>query len=70
LNAARTTSFLIRLHIIKKYSALFEPTTQAVQAVQLNLLEVQTHIRELLTVIGTHRDDAASSFKAIFEQAR
>jgi len=41
-----------------------------VQAVQLNLLEVQTHIRELLTVIGTHRDDAASSFKAIFEQAR
>jgi len=39
-------------------------------AVQLSLLEVQTHTRELLTVIRTHRDDAASSFKAIFEHAR
>ena len=39
LNAARTPSFLITLHIIKKYSALFEPTTQALQAVQLDLLE-------------------------------
>lgn len=32
LCAARTPSFLITLHIIKKYSALIEPTTQALQA--------------------------------------
>ena len=69
LCAARTPSFLITLHTIKKYSALFEPTTQALQAVQLDLLGVQTHIRELLTVIRKHREDAAYSFKTIFDQA-
>jgi len=40
------------------------------QAVQLDLLEVQTHICEILSVIRQHRDDATSAFKELFEQAQ
>jgi hypothetical protein len=48
LCSCQSSTFLVVLVIITKYSAMFEPVAQALQSVQLDLLEVQHHIQELL----------------------
>ena len=48
---------------ISRYSSLLEPVTQSLQAVQLNLLNVQNHVSNLLDVFLNHRGNANSFFK-------
>jgi hypothetical protein len=45
------------------YSALLEPVAQALQAVQLDLLQVQQHVSKLLTIFQSHRNNAEKSFR-------
>ena len=59
-----STTFLFGLIIISFYSALLEPCTQALQAIQLDLPQVQRHIHELLLVINLHRNKPDMHFSA------
>ena len=41
-----------------KYSATFEPVTQALQAVQLDILKVHDRTQQVLVIFETHRREA------------
>jgi len=56
--AAGTTVFLICLKIIKKYSAMLEPVTQQLQAVDMDMMGVRDHIDLLMKAFRAHRDGA------------
>ena len=64
LLASSSTTFLFGLIIISFYSALLEPCTQALQAIQLDLPQVQRYIHELLLVINLHRNKEDMHFSA------
>lgn len=61
--ACTSATFLVCLVIIANYSALLEPVTQHLQAVQLDLLQVQSHVRNLQQVLATHRQGSERHFK-------
>lgn len=63
LCATSSSTFLFCLAIISYYSAILEPVTQALQAVQLDLLQVQEHVENLLHVIKDHRSEAEEHFR-------
>ena len=63
LCASSSPTFLFCLTIISYYSALLEPVTQALQAIQVDLLKVQQHIDKLLGVISEHRRVAEEHFR-------
>ncbi|XP_065658045.1 zinc finger MYM-type protein 1-like [Hydra vulgaris] len=63
LLASSSTTSLFGLIIISFYSALMEPCTQALQAIQLDLPQVQRHIYELLLVSNLHRNKADMLWK-------
>lgn len=63
LCASSSPTFLLCLTIISYYSALLEPVTQALQAIQVDLLKVQQHIDKLLGVISEHRRVAEEHFR-------
>lgn len=66
LCSCQTSMFLVVLVIIKKYSAMFEPVAQALQSVQLDLLKVQNHIHELLSMLSAHREQCEVEFNKLF----
>ena len=45
-----------------KYSAMLEPVTQFLQAVQLDVLKVHDHIHQLVVISLTHRREAEVHF--------
>ena len=61
--ASETTTFLFCLFIMAKYSAILEPVTQALQAVELDVFKVQDHIQKLLFTFETYRKEADVRFK-------
>ena len=65
LCASSSSTFLFStfFNIISYYSALLEPVTQVLQAVQLDLLQVQEYIDKLLHVISEHRSEAEEHFR-------
>ncbi|XP_068127350.1 52 kDa repressor of the inhibitor of the protein kinase-like [Hyperolius riggenbachi] len=67
--ASSTGNFVVSLIIISTYSAMLEPVTQALQAVELDILAVSGHVQNLLAIFRSHRTDAANHFKIIFEKA-
>ena len=48
---------------------MLEPVTQALQAVQLDLLTVYSHVSELLAVVQTSREQCETDFKVIFKES-
>lgn len=60
--AAGTTVFLICLKIIAKYSAMLEPVTQQLQAVDMDMMGVRDHIDLLMKAFRAHRDGADRVF--------
>ena len=46
-----------------KYSAMLEPVTQVLRAVQLDVLKDHDHIKQLLVIFETHRREAVVCFK-------
>ena len=64
LLASSSITFLFGLIIISFYSAPLETCTQALQAIQLDLPQVQRHIHELLLVINLHRNKEDMHFSA------
>ncbi|XP_077288504.1 uncharacterized protein LOC143912920 [Arctopsyche grandis] len=48
--------------------AILEPVTQALQAVQVDLPEVQLQVQNLLSVVKLHRGDSDNYFRDIFEK--
>uniref|UniRef100_A0A8C5P6W8 Repressor of the inhibitor of the protein kinase n=1 Tax=Leptobrachium leishanense TaxID=445787 RepID=A0A8C5P6W8_9ANUR len=49
-SSSSTTSFLFCLNIIANYSSRLESVSQALQAVQLDILKVCDHVQDLLTI--------------------
>ncbi|MEG7522637.1 MAG: hypothetical protein M3H12_05995, partial [Chromatiales bacterium] len=49
--ASETSPFLVCLVIMAKYSAMLEPVTQALQAVQLDILKIHDRIQQLLVIL-------------------
>jgi len=45
------------------YSDVLEPLTQTHQTVQLDLTDVQEHVKRLLEIIKLHRKDARKHFR-------
>lgn len=71
LQAAISPGFLFCLIIIAYYSAILEPVTQALQAVNLDLRKVQNHVETLLKTFRVHRQEAGKYFKSdIFEKVK
>lgn len=69
-SASSSPVFIVCLMIISTYSALLEPVTQQLQAIQLDLLKVQDHVNKLLQVMSMHRQDAELYFRDdIFSKA-
>lgn len=66
--SSKSSTFLFCLNIISQYSAILEPVTQALQAVQVDLPEVQLQVQNLLSVIKLHRGDSDNYFRDIFEK--
>ena len=62
LIASGTTTFVITLHNIAKYSSIFEPVTKALQAVRLDMLGVKQHVDKLLSMFSDHRQNAEKCF--------
>ena len=60
--AAGTTVFLICLKIIAKYSAMLEPVTQQLQAVDMDMMGVRDHIDLLVKAFRARRDGADRVF--------
>ena len=60
--AASSSSFLVCLKIIAKYSAMLEPVTQQMQAVDNDLLKVKDYIHLLKSAITAHREEAVNVF--------
>ena len=58
-----SSAFIFCLVIISSYSALLEPVTQALQAVNLDMLKVQNHIENLLNTFRLHRKEAQEVFR-------
>nr|CAB3267958.1 zinc finger MYM-type protein 1-like [Phallusia mammillata] len=54
--------FLICLKIIAKYSAMLEPVTQLLQAVDMDMFGVRNHIDLLLKAFRAHREGAERVF--------
>ena len=59
--AAGTTVFIC-LKIIAKYSAMLEPVTQQLQAVDMDMMGVRYHIDLLMKAFRAHRDGADRVF--------
>ncbi|KAM4697848.1 zinc finger MYM-type protein 1-like [Rhinophrynus dorsalis] len=68
--SSSTVSFLFCLNIIATYSSRLESVSQALQAVQLDILQVCDHVQDLLTVFLDHRDKAELQFKEIFSNVQ
>jgi len=66
LSASRTSSFVVCLIIIQKYSAKLESVTQKLQTVQLDLLEARKNIQDLLKVFAGERNNCAQIYHDIF----
>ena len=60
--AAGTTAFLICLKIIANYSAMLEPVTHQLQAVDMDMMGVRDHIDLLTKAFRAHRDGADRVF--------
>ncbi|XP_070593885.1 52 kDa repressor of the inhibitor of the protein kinase-like isoform X2 [Erythrolamprus reginae] len=63
--ASGTPIFLFCLVIMSNYCSKLESVSQALQTVQLDMMEVYEHIQELLTVFCGHREKAEEHFKGI-----
>ncbi|XP_047125152.2 uncharacterized protein LOC124807361 [Hydra vulgaris] len=66
--SSNSSTFIFCLHIISQYSAILEPVTQALQAVQVDLPEVQLQVQKLLNVVKLHRGESNIYFKDNFEK--
>ena len=70
LCAVETTTFVISMLTIAKYSALLEPVAQAMQGAEIDLLKVQQHIQNVILSIQEQRDDSEKTFDDIFDRAK
>ena len=61
-HAAGNALFLICLGIISKYSAILEPVTQMLQAVNTDILGVKNHIAKFVKTFKDHRECANEMF--------
>ena len=66
--STKSSTFLFCLNIISQYSAILEPVTQALQAVQVDLPEVQLQVQNLIIVVKLHRGESNKYFEVIFEK--
>ena len=48
---------------------MLEPVTQPLQAVQLDLLTVNSHVSELLAVVRTSHEQCETDFKLILKES-
>ena len=63
LCSCTSPTFVVCLVVISTYSAILEPVTQSLQAVQLDLLSAQKQIITLINISNGHRQNAEIHFK-------
>ncbi|XP_040067807.1 zinc finger MYM-type protein 1-like [Ixodes scapularis] len=64
-----SSSFIVSLHIVAKYSARLEPVTNVLQSVSMNFHSVHNHITELQNIFRGHRTNAEEQFSDIMKTA-
>lgn len=67
--ATTSSSFIVCLHIVAKYSARLEPVTNVLQSVTMNFHPVHDHITELQNIFRDHRTNAEEQFSDIMRTA-
>lgn len=67
--ATTSSSFIVCLHIVAKYSARLEPVTNILQSVSMNFHSVHNHITELQNIFRGHRTNAEEQFSDIMKTA-
>lgn len=71
LHATTTTGkFVVAVALIAKYSAILEPVVNALQSKALDLLQCSEHIRRILGVIKSHRNDPEQITRVLMENAK
>ena len=68
--AVTASSCIICIVIIAKYASMLEPTAQFLQSVQLDMLKIQGHIHEMVTIMSKHREECDGFFRDIFCKAK
>uniref|UniRef100_A0A2S2Q300 Repressor of the inhibitor of the protein kinase n=1 Tax=Sipha flava TaxID=143950 RepID=A0A2S2Q300_9HEMI len=67
-SAATKSNFIVCLFIMAKFSAQLEPITNALQAIQLDLIQARKYITEIIEVFNNL--DAKNYFHEIFKKAQ
>ncbi|KAH6925414.1 hypothetical protein HPB50_004960 [Hyalomma asiaticum] len=67
--ATTSSSFIVCLHIVAKYSARLEPVTNVLQSVSMDFHSVHDHITELQNIFCGHRTNAEEQFSDIMKTA-
>ncbi|CAH1115297.1 unnamed protein product [Psylliodes chrysocephalus] len=57
-SAVTKSSLVVALTIVAKHSALLEPVLNALQALSIDLIQLQEHINVILNVLNKNRQDA------------
>lgn len=67
--ATTSSSFIVCLHIVARYSARLEPVTNVLQSVSMDFHSVHDHVTELQNIFGGHRTNAEEQFSDIMKTA-
>lgn len=68
--AATQTTFIICVCLIAKYSALLEPVVNILQSKSLDLFRCAEHIKNILSIMTEHRQNADHSTKSVLDDAQ
>lgn len=70
LCAATTTSFIVCLQIISKYSAQLEPVANILQGISIDQYAVHGHVSSLINIFKGHRNNADSEFHNLMTKVK
>ena len=68
-NTACSSTFIVCLVIIAKYSSQLEPVTQSLQSVQLDTMKVYQHVQNLISMFEDQRTYAEREFSKLWSEA-
>lgn len=68
LTCMTTSSFVVCVFIIARYSSLLEPVTNELQGVKQDLLSVKHQIDNILTIFRKHRENCDETFSELMSE--
>lgn len=69
LTCVSASKFIVCLFIMAKYSSKLEPICNILQSKDMDLLSVKRHLDDLLQTFKSHRNDADTYFREIYDKS-